>query len=108
MVLFVLSKCFEYSHIVIATTTYNAGIFESMETFLNSMLAHNLQNRKFVIIQNGSWAATCGKQVKELLESIKGSEILDDTLCVNSALKEEQLRDLEKISNLLVESINKQ
>ena len=47
----VLAESFKYSHIVLATTTYNCGIFESMKAFIDSLVAHNLQNRKFVIIQ---------------------------------------------------------
>lgn len=103
---YILAEAFKASHVVIATTTYNAGIFETMDRVLNSFKKHNLQNRKYVIIQNGSWAATCGKQIRELLETIKGSEILDDTLCINSALKENQVDDIAKIADLIVKSIN--
>ena len=46
----VLSEAFKYSHIVLATTTYNCGIFESMKAFLDSVVAHNLQNRKFILL----------------------------------------------------------
>ena len=71
---FILSDAFKYSHIVLATTTYNAGIFESMENFLNSLIAHNLQNRKFVIIQNGSWAPSCGKEGQDLRHQGRAAE----------------------------------
>ena len=103
---YILAEAFKASHIVVATTTYNAGIFETMDRALNSIKKHNLQNRKYVIIQNGSWAATCGKLIREMLESLKGTEIIDNTICINSTLKEEQLNDLNKIAELLVNSIN--
>jgi len=102
---FILAEAFRCSHIVIATTTYNNGIFETMERTLNSFKKHNLQNRKYVVIQNGSWAASCGIQINEFLNSIKGSEILDSSICINSALKEDQLSELEKIADLLVNDI---
>ena len=101
---FVLSEAFRCSHIVIATTTYNAGIFESMETFLHTLSAHNLQNRKYVIIQNGTWAPACGSQIKEILEKLKGTEILDDSICIRSTLKEDQIADLDNVVNTMVKS----
>ena len=60
----VLAEAFRASHIVLATTTYNAGVFESMQAFIHSLVTHNLQNRKFILIENGSWAATCGLQMR--------------------------------------------
>ena len=68
---FVLADAFKYSHIVLATTTYNAGIFETMEAFLHILESHNLQNRKYVLIQNGSWAPTCGTKMREILERLR-------------------------------------
>ncbi len=103
---FVLAEAFKYSHIVLATTTYNAGIFESMEAFLHVLSAHNLQNRKYVLIQNGSWAPTCGKQMREILEKVNGSEILNDAICIKSTLKEEQLIELDNMVDVVVKSLN--
>lgn len=102
---FVLAEAFRYSHIVFATTTYNAGIFESMECLLHSIVAHNLQNRKYVLIQNGSWAPTCGGLMRELLEKLKGTEILDDTIAIKSTLKEEQLAGVDNVVNTIVNSL---
>ena len=93
----VLAEAFKHSHIVLASTTYNAGIFESMQAFIHSLVAHNLQNRKFIIIENGSWAATCGSLIKTELEKLKGSEFITDSLCVKSTLKEEQIVDLDNV-----------
>ena len=103
---YILGEAFKASHIVIATTTYNAGIFETMDRVLNSFKKHNLQNRKYVIMQNGSWAIACGRQVREVIESIKNSEILDESICIHSALTEEQLEDINRVADLLVESVN--
>ena len=105
---FVLSEAFKYSHIVLATTTYNAGIFESMDAFLHVLSAHNLQNRKYVLIQNGSWAPTCGTQMREVLEKVKGSEILNDSICIKSTLKEEQIAELDNVAEVIVDSLKSQ
>lgn len=101
----VLSEAFRYSHIVLATTTYNMGIFESMEHFLHMLTAHNLQNRKYVLIENGSWAPACGGQMQTMLECLKGSEFITDKLCIKSALKSEQLENIEAISNVLASQL---
>ena len=103
---FVLAEAFKYSHIVLATTTYNAGIFESMDAFLRILETHNLQNRKYVLIQNGSWAPTCGKQMREMLEKIKGSKILDDAICIKSTMKDEQFVQMDNVVNTIVNSLN--
>ena len=101
----VLAEAFKYSHIVLASTTYNAGIFESMQTFLHHLVSHNLQNRKFVLIENGSWAATCGGQMRTELEKLKGSEFLNDNFCIKSTLKEEQITELDNVVNTIVNSL---
>lgn len=102
---FILSEAFRCSHIVLASTTYNAEIFESMAAFLKIVVAHNLQNRKYVIVQNGSWAPTCGSKMREIVEKLKGSEILDDSLCIKSTLKKEQLTQLDNVVNTIVKSL---
>ena len=102
---YVLAEAFKKSHIVLATTTYNMGIFESMDNFLHQLVAHNLQNRKFVLIENGSWAPTCGGQVQAILESLKNSEFVSEKLCIKSSLKEEQISDIERIAEGIKNSL---
>jgi flavorubredoxin len=99
---YTLSDAFKYSHVVVATTTYNNSIFETMETFLNHLVSHNLQNRKYVLVQNGSWAPVCGNLMKTMLEKIPGTQILDESLCIRSTLKEEQISELDAIADKIV------
>ena len=68
---YLVSEAFRSSHIIIASATYNAGIFSNMETVLTELKAHNLQNRTVAIVENGSWAPNSGKLIKEMLESMK-------------------------------------
>ena len=97
----VLAEAFRYSHIVLATTTYNMGVFESMENFLNILKSHNLLNRKFALIENGSWAPACGAQMQTILEGLKGTEFITDKLCIKSALKNEQISELEAMAEAI-------
>ena len=101
----VLSEAFKYSHIILATTTYNMSVFESMEQFLRILVSHNLQNRKYVLIENGSWAPACGSQMQKLLEGLKGSEFITDKLCIKSSLMEEQLANIEAIAETISSQI---
>ena len=98
----VLSECFKYSNLVLGTTTYNGGIFESMQNFLHILTAHNLQNRKITLIENGSWAPVCGSQMKGILEGLKGTEFLEPGLCIKSTLKNNQIDELENVVNTIV------
>jgi flavorubredoxin len=102
----VLSEAFKYSHIILGSTTYNANIFESMAAFIHTLVSHNLQNRKFAIVENGSWAPTCASLMKTELEKLKNSEFLNDTLCIKSTLKENQIEELNNVVNTIVNSIN--
>ena len=102
----ILAEAFKYSHLVLATTTYNAGIFESMQAFLESLVAHNLQNRKVVLIENGSWAPTCGSQMRLTLEKMKGIEFLTDALCIKSTLKQEQIAELDNVVITIEKTLN--
>ena len=102
---YVLSDIFKYSHIVFATTTYNNGVFESMENLLHNVAAHCIQNKKVTLIQNGSWAPTCGNAMKTILEGLKNIEIIDESLCIKSALKKEQLAEIEAIADKIVSTL---
>lgn len=102
---YVLSDAFKYSHLVLATTTYNNGIFETMESFLHNLAAHNLQNRKVVLIQNGSWAPVCGGLMKLIMEKLSGTQFIEESFCIKSALKEEQLSELDEIADKIVDSL---
>ena len=103
---FVLAEAFRYSHIVLASTTYNCGIFESMKSFIDNLVTHNLQNRKYILFGNGSWMPTCAMNIKVELEKLKGSEFLNEGFAIKSTLKKEQLNDLENVVETTVKSLN--
>lgn len=94
----VVAEAFRYSHLVFASTTYNGGIFVNMETLLHDIVAHNLQNRTIALIENGSWAPTSGRLMRQLLSGLKNVRILDHSVTVKSALKEEQLHQVDELA----------
>ena len=101
----IIAAAFRYSHLVFASTTYNAGIFVCMEALLSDLVAHNLQNRTVALLENGSWAPTSGGLMRTMLEKCKNMNILDTSLTIRSALKESQLPQLEAVADALAETI---
>lgn len=102
---YVISDTFKYSHIVFASTTYNNGIFVEMENLLHDIVAHNLQNRKFAIIENGSWAPQSGKLMTEFLSQLKNCEIIGTGISIKSAVKSEKRDELKNLAKSIVESM---
>ena len=94
----VIAAAFRWSHLVFASTTYNAGIFVSMEALLDDLAAHNIQNRMVGIIENGSWAATSGNLMREKLAKCKNINCLEQTVSLKSSLKMSQLPEIEAMA----------
>ena len=101
----IVSESFRCSHLVFASASYNAGIFGSMETALLDLKAHNLQNRKVALIENGTWAPTAGKYMVNLFGSMKNIEIIGDMVTIKSTIKEDQLADIEALACKIAESM---
>ena len=98
---YIVSEAFKYSVIVLAAATYNTGVFVNMETVLRDIVDHNLQNRTFALIENGSWAPTAAKSMKETLSKLKNCTILESSLTIKSALKYNQTADIEAMAEAI-------
>ncbi|MBR1516810.1 MAG: FprA family A-type flavoprotein [Bacteroidales bacterium] len=101
-----VAESFRYSHLVLASSTYNNGIFTPMENLLLDLKSHNLQNRSVAIIENGTWAPVSGKLMKGILEEMKSMTMIGDTLTLKSALKEEQTPSLATLADQIVADMN--
>lgn len=100
-----VAECFRYSHIVLASSTYNAGIFTPIENLLHDLKAHSWQNRTVAIIENGTWAAQSGKAMRTILEEMKNITILGEDLSLKSAMKDSQMEDLNFLADLIVANL---
>ena len=101
----IIAAAFKWSHLVFASTTYNAGIFVSMEALINDLVSHNIQNRTVAIIENGSWAATSGGLIRDKLEKCKNIKILEQKVSIKSAIKETQLSEIEAMASVIASDI---
>ncbi len=98
----IVAEAFRCSHLVFASTTYNAGIFATMQTALDDIVAHNLQNRTIALIENGSWAPMADGLMRKKLAALKNVNILDNTVKILSSVKEDQLSQLDALANALL------
>ena len=97
----VVSEAFKYNKLVFAASTYNAGIFPPMEYALNELKAHNLQNRTVALLQNGTWAAASGNLMKGIFEAMKNMTLIEMMPTIKSAVKEDQLTELNMLAEIL-------
>ena len=101
-----ISEIFRSSHLVLASPTYNAGIYPAMLNLLHDMAALNIQNRTVGLIENGTWAPSAGKSMRTLLEGMKNMTILEPVATVKSALKKDSRDSLSQLKDALVASLN--
>ncbi len=96
-----VEEAFRYSKLVLATTTYNAGIFPVMEHFISVLTGHNYQKRTVAFVENGSWASTATKVMKEMFAKSKEITFADTTVQILSALSEESRGQIAKLAEEL-------
>ena len=98
-----LAAVFEYSRMVIISSTVDAGIFSRISYMLDSFLAHNICRRKVAIIDNGTWAPMAGKLIREKLATLKDLTILDESFSIKSSLTPEQAEvEMERLAEALL------
>lgn len=96
-----VEDAFRYGKIVLATTTYNGEVFPFMNRFISELTERSYQNRTIGIIENGSWAVTAGKYIKSRFEKSKNITWLDTTVTVKSAVKAENIAQIEAMADEL-------
>lgn len=105
---YIVSAAFRYSHLVFASTTYNMGIFVTMEQLLHDIVAHQLANRRYALIENGSWSPVSGKKMQELLAPLKGWSELQTPLTVKSALRPDQDAQMERLADAIAADVREE
>ena len=97
-----VADAFKYSKLVLASSSYNAGVFPPMEHFLGRLKERNYQKRKIGIIENGSWAPSAGNCMKNLLQGCKELEIIEPVITIKSRMKEENVKQMESLAEELL------
>lgn len=97
-----LEDAFRYGKIVLAASSYNGGVVPFMEDFLHHLKGKNYQKRSVALIENGSWAPSANKTMNEILSQMKDITILDTAVTIRGALKDENVKELEKLAEELL------
>ena len=83
----VIEDAFRYPNIVVAAASYDGGVFPVMHDFLHHLQIKNYQKRRFGIVENGSWAPSAGRVMKEMIEAMKDCEIVEPMVTIRSRMK---------------------
>lgn len=83
---YLISETFRCSHIVLMSATYNLEIYPKMDDYISDMKRLNVSNKTFAIVDNGTWAPTAGKKMREAVETLKSCKICENTTTVKSAV----------------------
>lgn len=106
---YLISETFRLSHIVLASVTYNLGIYPVMHNYLMDMKALNLQNRTFAIVENGSWACKSGDLMEKFIQDeMKNMTVLSSRLSLASTLKAEKASELDVLADAIIESMEEE
>ncbi len=97
-----IEDAFRYDRIILASSSYNFGLFTPMEQFLLHLKERNYQNRTIGIIENGTWAPTAGKCMKDILSEMKNITLIEPMVTIKSTLNTESKAELEKLAKNIV------
>lgn len=97
-----VEDAFRYSTLVVASSSYNMGLFPPMEHFLNYLKERNYQKRKVAIIENGSWAPSAGRCMKKMLQEMKNLDIIEPTITIKSTMNEQNVEEMNKLADELL------
>ncbi len=105
---YLISETFKYSHVILASPTYNLGIYPIMHNYLMDMKALNLQNRTFAIVENGSWACKTGDLIQEFIQTqLKNMTVLGERVTLTSSMNDVNLEEMDALVEAIVASMEK-
>ena len=97
-----VEDAFRHSKLVLAASSYDAGVFTPMYEFLHRLQIKGFCNRKVAIVENGSWAPSAGRVTKEMLSAMNGIEIVDPMVTIRSRMKQADIPALESLADAIL------
>ena len=97
-----VEDAFRYDRLVLAASSYDAGVFPPMEKFLHHLKIKNYQKRTVAIIENGSWAPTAARTIKAGLEGMKEIQLVEPVITIKSSMKPENVEQMNELAEILV------
>lgn len=96
-----IEDAFRHGKLILATITYNGGVFPFMQTFIDGLKERNFQNRTIGIIENGSWAPVAAKNIKSMMEGCKNLTWTETSVTIKSGVKEETKAQIKALADEL-------
>ena len=97
-----LENAFRYGKVVLAAASYNAGVMPAMEDFLHHLKGKNYQKRTVALVENGSWAPTAARTMREILGQAKDITVVEPAVTIRGALKDSDLPALEALADAIL------
>lgn len=105
---YIIADAFKYSHILVASVTYNLTLYPPVKTLLEDMIMLNLQNRKVALVENGSWSPQSGRIMTEMFGQMKNMEILNGEFThFTSSLREDKYEEIMNLVDVIAKSLGK-
>ena len=98
----IVEDAFRYDKVILASSSYNAGVFPPMEHFLNGLKERNYQKRKVAIMENGTWAPSAAKTMKSILEKMQNVEICDTVVTIKTTMNNQNIEEMNKMVDELL------
>ena len=93
-----IEDAFRYDKVIFAAASYNASVFPAMESFLRQLAGKNYQNKKVGIIENGTWAPTAAKTMKDIIAGMKNITLCENEVTIKSRLNDSSREQMEKLA----------
>ena len=97
-----IEDAFRYDRVILAASSYDAGVFTAMEVFLNRLAHKGYRNRTIALIENGTWAPSAARRMKEIIATMKDITLIEDVITIKSTMKEDNIIQMKELANVLV------
>ena len=97
-----IEDAFKYGKVVLAASSYDAGLFPPMYDFLHHLQIKAWQNREVALIENGSWAPSAGRVMKQMIEEMKNVTIKGDLVTIRGRMKDTDISALEALADAIL------
>lgn len=97
-----VEDAFRMSKLIVCASSYDAGLFPPMHEFLHKLIIKNYQNRRVGILENGSWAPTAGKVMRNMLLEMKNLNIVSPMVTIRARMKAEDLPAMQELADAIL------
>ena len=98
----VIEDAFRYDRMVLVAASYEGGVFPQIKDFLHRLQSKGYQKRKVAIVENGTWAPSAGRTIREILDHMKEVEIVEPMVTIYSAMSEKNMEELNVLADKMM------